>query len=337
MADGLRLFLTTRSGSGFGFGCRLLEFIDIDLGHLQHGLHGAFRSLRILVAQQLAENGGDDLPGEVELVLQPAAAVGAATGGEFVPKFVHFLLGFAIYEERDGGRELELRAAVEGEEFLAFDLERHGHRGIFGSGPGVAVTGNLAHLRVLEDGDVEVGGFFGFAIEPEEWSDFLHRTILSVEIEFLLAAQEHRQECLCHKIVSDGGYCLPAARFLPTSLWWSIASLGAKSSNSKNWRISISLSSLEPWGAGTFLAQSTASCRDFTLIIQKPAISSLVSAKVPSMTEVLLPEKRTRKPFALDWSPARSTRTPAFTSSSLYLAIAARSSSLGILPASLSF
>src|SRR5258706_16447348 len=54
------------------------------------------------------------------------------------------------------------------------------------------------------------------------------------------------------------------------------------------------------------------------------------------MTEVLLPEKRTRNPFALDWSPARSTRTPAVTSSSLYLAIAARSSSLGILPASLS-
>src|SRR5258707_5209715 len=104
MADGFGFFLTTRSGSGFGFARRLLEFFDIDLGHLQHGLHGAFRSLRILVAQQLAENGGDDLPGEAELVLQPAAAIRAATGGEFLPKFVHFLLGFAIYEELDAGR-----------------------------------------------------------------------------------------------------------------------------------------------------------------------------------------------------------------------------------------
>src|ERR1700686_4438628 len=65
-------------------------------------------------------------------------------------------------------------------------------------------------------------------------------------------------------------------------------------------------------------------------------MSSLVSAKGPSMTEVLPPENRTRAPLALDWSPERSTRTPAFISSSLYLAIAARSSSLGILPASLS-
>src|ERR1700756_1758847 len=83
-----------------------------------------------------------------------------------------------------------------------------------------------------------------------------------------LRLAQGRQEWLCHKIVSDGGYFLPAASFLPTSLWCSTAALGAKSSISKNCRTSTSLSSCAPKGAGIFLAQSMASCRDFTLIIQ---------------------------------------------------------------------
>src|SRR6202040_1333827 len=70
----------------FGVG-GLLQGIAVDLGHLQHGLHGAFGPLRILVAQQLAKNRGDDLPGEAELVLQPAAAIRAAAGRQFFPKF----------------------------------------------------------------------------------------------------------------------------------------------------------------------------------------------------------------------------------------------------------
>src|SRR5262245_62129250 len=41
-----------------------------------------------------------------------------------------------------------------------------------------------------------------------------------------------------------------------------------------------------------------------------------------------------RAPLALDWSPAPSTMTPAFTSSSLNFAIAPSISSEGILPAS---
>src|SRR5262245_39623669 len=52
------------------------------------------------------------------------------------------------------------------------------------------------------------------------------------------------------------------------------------------------------------------------------------------MTVRLVPEKRTRAPFALDCSPAPSSITPALTSSSLYLAIAASISSDGSLPAS---
>src|SRR6202008_4018694 len=45
-------------------------------------------------------------------------------------------------------------------------------------------------------------------------------------------------------------------------------------------------------------------------------------------------ENLMRVPFEVGWSPARSRRTPAFISSSLYLPISPRSSSLGIMPAS---
>src|SRR5215467_5194802 len=50
------------------------------------------------------------------------------------------------------------------------------------------------------------------------------------------------------------------------------------------------------------------------------------------MTVRVVPEKRTRAPFALDCSPAPSSITPAFTSSSLYFAIAASISSDGNFP-----
>src|SRR5204863_4901839 len=45
-------------------------------------------------------------------------------------------------------------------------------------------------------------------------------------------------------------------------------------------------------------------------------------------------ENLTRAPSALGWSPARSSSAPALASSSLYLPIASRSSSLGIWPGS---
>src|SRR5205807_1448402 len=48
----------------------------------------------------------------------------------------------------------------------------------------------------------------------------------------------------------------------------------------------------------------------------------------------LPPENLIRAPFELGCSPVRSTSTPAFINSSLYFPMAARSSSLGILPAS---
>src|SRR6266851_2584208 len=103
-----------------------------------------------------------------------------------------------------------------------------------------------------------------------------------------------------------------------------------KSSASNTWRISTSA----PPPNGLRLSHSTASSMDLTCHSQKPAISSLVSVKGPSMTVGFSPEKRTRLPLELACSPSPASMTPAFTSSSLYLPIFVRISVLGRMPAS---
>ena len=57
---------------------------------------------------------------------------------------------------------------------------------------------------------------------------------------------------------------------------------------------------------------------------------------VRDVTVRLLPEKRTRAPFELGMSPSPASSTPARTSCSLYWPMAAISSGLGGLPASVS-
>ena len=77
-------------------------------------------------------------------------------------------------------------------------------------------------------------------------------------------------------------------------------------------------------GLGQRLTHSIASSFDFTCHIQKPAISSFVSANGPSMTVRFAPENLTRAPFELGWRPSPASITPALTSSSLNLPISAR-------------
>src|SRR4029077_9933306 len=79
---------------------------------------------------------------------------------------------------------------------------------------------------------------------------------------------------------------------------------------------------------------SIASSFDFTCHSQKPAISSFVSAKGPSVTVRLFPENLTRAPFELGRSPSPASITPAFTSSSLNFPISVRSFLSGRVPAS---
>src|SRR6266700_4727605 len=63
-------------------------------------------------------------------------------------------------------------------------------------------------------------------------------------------------------------------------------------------------------------------------------MSSFASVKGPSTMVRLPPENLMRVPFELGWRPARSSSTPAFINSSLYLPILESSSSLGMTPAS---
>src|SRR5271170_7897415 len=107
--------------------------------------------------------------------------------------------------------------------------------------------------------------------------------------------------------------------------------MGAKSSISKTWRISTS-ESTPGLQLGARLTHSMASSRDLTCKIEKPATSSLASVKGPSTTVRDLPENLTRAPLELGWRPSRASRTPALTSSSLYLPISASSCGSGRAP-----
>src|SRR5260370_14718595 len=89
-------------------------------------------------------------------------------------------------------------------------------------------------------------------------------------------------------------------------------------------------------GSGLRLAHSIASASDLAWISQKPAISSLVSVKGPSITVRFPPENLTRAPFALGCSPSAASITPAFIISSLNFTIASMSSLVGGTLASLS-
>src|SRR5438034_1059469 len=49
-----------------------LQFFDVEFHHFEHRLHDALRFRGVLVAQQLAQNGGYDLPKESIFVFEPA-------------------------------------------------------------------------------------------------------------------------------------------------------------------------------------------------------------------------------------------------------------------------
>ena len=100
-----------------------------------------------------------------------------------------------------------------------------------------------------------------------------------------------------------------------------------QSTDSKTGRISSSHSSL--CGFGQRLTHSIASSIERTCQSQKPARSSLVSAKGPSMTVRRGPEKRTRLPSELALRPSPASITPAFTSCSLNAIISEISFSSG--------
>ena len=89
---------------------------NVDLAHLQHGLHDPVRFRVILILQHFAQNRRDNLPRHPEFVFQPAATARFTSGREFLPQLINFVLRPAIDEKGDGFGELELGAAVQGDE-----------------------------------------------------------------------------------------------------------------------------------------------------------------------------------------------------------------------------
>src|SRR5437763_14222038 len=91
---------------------------------------------------------------------------------------VHFLLRFAVHDERDRLVEFELWTAIERDEFLAlnveFNCQDRSWRLPRGFGSFFAVAENSSRLRILENGRVKLHCLLGLMIEPQEWSDFLH-------------------------------------------------------------------------------------------------------------------------------------------------------------------
>lgn len=109
-------------------GCGTLEFFTVDLDHGHHRLHGFGGFGLVWVGDQVDEEFGIDLPGDTEVVGDPAAGDGLAAGcDEFGPVVIDLLLGVAEDGDGDSLGEGELRATVEGGEFAAIEREFDGH------------------------------------------------------------------------------------------------------------------------------------------------------------------------------------------------------------------
>src|SRR5216117_4082310 len=120
-------------------------------------------------------------------------------------------------------------------------------------------------------------------------------------------------------------HCEPR-RVAPAAFWTS----GGKSDISCTWRTSMT----SPSPAGQRDAHWTASAFDFTWISQYPPITSLASAKGPSVTLGFPRENETRVPIEGGWRPSSASSTPALVSASLYFVISATISALGMAPGS---
>jgi hypothetical protein len=156
----------------------LLQLFDLDFAHLQNGPHHPIRFLSVLVLHHLADVRGNDLPRNAEFVPESAALFGSPAFGEFLPELVYFLLRSTVCNERNGGRELEMRAAVQCEKFLPIELKQHGQHRTLGPArsrcPWFSVMGNGFNLRIPEYGSVKLHCLLGVIVEPQAWGELLH-------------------------------------------------------------------------------------------------------------------------------------------------------------------
>src|SRR5262245_45663818 len=157
-----------------------LETGDVELDHLQYGLHDPLRFGGIGIREQFGKHGRDDLPGHAVAVLEPAALLDLAILRKGSPEPIDLGLIRALDLERDGVGVLETPAAVERHEALARERELH-HEHAAGLA-GDAVHDVLLHAvdaRIPQQRDIEIRRLFGLAVEPEAWGYLRHGAILS--------------------------------------------------------------------------------------------------------------------------------------------------------------
>ena len=128
-----------------------------------------------LSPSSLHEDGRDDLPGDAELVDEPAALHFLPARGQLAPVVVHLGLRLAGDEQRDRLGELERRAAVQQHQLLPVQREGRRHQAALRAGAGVAVARGADDLRVLEHGRVEIRRVLGLVVERQKCRDLGHR------------------------------------------------------------------------------------------------------------------------------------------------------------------
>ncbi|KAG7133667.1 hypothetical protein HYQ46_009271 [Verticillium longisporum] len=136
---------------------------------------------------------GHDLPRQPIPVCYPPALLplDIAAVAELRPVKIDFLLVIAVDHERDGLVEVEVRPAVETRELLPVHLklddeQAAGLLAVVGlAGRGVVLS--MRDLRIWKDGDVELGGFFGVAVEPETRGELGDGHDVCCEVDFRLS------------------------------------------------------------------------------------------------------------------------------------------------------
>lgn len=144
-----------------------LEGGQVELLHREHGLREARDLLGAAASHHLVEGLGDDLPGDAEAVLAPAAPFRLGYGGEALPVAIDLRLVAAVDHQGDGLVEGEAVrvSAVHGHEPGLAEAEIGEHHGplpvVLHAG---RVADELARLRSGEDRAVELAGLLRLSV-----------------------------------------------------------------------------------------------------------------------------------------------------------------------------
>src|SRR5207245_7618762 len=113
---------------------------------------------------------GDDLPGNTESVLEPAALDLLATCGEPLPKVVYFFLRHAVHDEGYCLGKFEEWAPVQRNKFLPIELKCHRHDRALRSSRGLrrlfSIADNACDLGLFKNRHIKIHSLFSLVIEP---------------------------------------------------------------------------------------------------------------------------------------------------------------------------